>query len=151
MPEGVPVAHAVEVRWEGGMRYSGGREGGPAVTIDGMAEAGPSPVDMMLVALAGCSAIDVVDYLEKRRTPPDAVRVTVHFSRASDHPRRVTDAELVFHVAAATSQEPLPSGSAVLRLRVTPWSAVPFSRPRSERTTCAVLTASQSASCTATW
>ena len=105
MPEGVPVAHAVEVRWEGGMRYTGGREGGPAITIDGAAEAGPSPVDMMLVALAGCSAIDVVDYLEKRRTPPDAVRVTVHFSRASDHPRRVTAAELVFQVTAATSQE----------------------------------------------
>jgi putative redox protein len=105
MPEGVPVAHAVEVRWEGGMRYSGGREGGPPATIDGAAEAGPSPVDLMLVALAGCSAIDVVDYLEKRRTPPTAVRVTVHFSRAADHPRRVTDAELVFHVTAATSQE----------------------------------------------
>jgi len=73
--------------------------------VDGTGEAAPSPVDAMLVALAACSAIDVVDYLEKRRTPPTGVSVSVEFSRAPSPPRRVTAAELVFRVAADTPRE----------------------------------------------
>jgi putative redox protein len=58
-----------------------------------------------VVALASCSAIDIVDYLEKRRTPPSSMRVTVGFSRAPSPPRRITAAELVFHVASDSTQE----------------------------------------------
>jgi putative redox protein len=105
MPEGVPVDYTIEVAWEGGMRHRGGRAGGPTLLLDGEGKASPSPVDAMLVALAACSAIDVIDYLEKRRTPPSAARVSVAFSRAPSPPRRVTAAELVFQVAADTTQE----------------------------------------------
>lgn len=105
MPEGVAVEYPIEVAWEGGMRFRGGRPTGPAMLLDGDSAVGASPVDAMLVALAACSGIDVVDYLEKRRTPPTSVRVSVRFSRAPSPPRRVTAAELVFHVAADSSQE----------------------------------------------
>jgi putative redox protein len=105
MPEGARVEYSVEVSWQGGMRWTGGRSGGPVMTLDGDSAVAPSPVDAMLVALAACSAIDVVDYLEKRRTPPTSASVAVQFSRAPTPPRRVTEAELVFRVAADTSQE----------------------------------------------
>jgi putative redox protein len=105
MPEGVPVEYTIEVGWEGGMRHRGGRAGGPTMVLDGDSEAGPTPVDAMLVALASCSAIDVVDYLEKRRTPPTSMHVSVNFSRAPVPPRRITAAELVFRVASDTTQE----------------------------------------------
>jgi putative redox protein len=105
MPEGVRVEYPIEVVWEGGMRYRGGRAGGPVMELDGDSASAPTPVDAMLVALASCSAIDIVDYLEKRRSPPSSVRVAVAFSRAPVPPRRVTAAELVFHVAADSSQE----------------------------------------------
>ncbi|HEX2188424.1 MAG TPA: OsmC family protein [Longimicrobiaceae bacterium] len=100
MPEGVPSPYPVEVVWEGGMRYRGGPEGGPTHLVDGKREAGPSPVDAVVVALAACSAIDVVEILEKRRTPPAALRVRAEFSRAPEPPRRLTDVKLVFTVAA---------------------------------------------------
>jgi putative redox protein len=100
MPEGVPVDHPIEVTWEGGMRYRGSRPGGPSLVVDGHHEAAPTPVDAMIIALASCSAIDVVDYLEKRRTPPSSLRVSVQFSRAPSPPRRITQARLTFHVAA---------------------------------------------------
>jgi putative redox protein len=105
MPEGLPAPYTIEVAWEGGMRHRGGRAGGPAMLMDGNAEAAPSPVDAMVVALAACSAIDVIDYLEKRRTPPTSARVSVTFSRAPSPPKRITAAELVFHIAADTAQE----------------------------------------------
>ena len=105
MPEGVPVESPIELVWEGGMRWRGGSEGGPTHLVDGAREAAPSPVDALVVALASCSAIDVVDYLEKRRTPPSAMSVSVRISRAADHPRRLTDAHLTFRVATTSSRE----------------------------------------------
>ena len=105
MPEGVPVEYPVEVVWEGGMRYRGGPAGGPTLVMDGKKEAAPSPVDAILVSLASCSAIDVVEYLEKRRTPPSSLAVSVRFSRAPNPPRRVTDAQLTFRVAADSPRE----------------------------------------------
>lgn len=105
MPDGVPVEYPVEVVWEGGMRYRGGPAGGPTLVVDGNKEAAPTPVDTLVVAIASCSAIDVVDYLEKRRTPPSACSVSVRFSRAPNPPRRLTDLHLTFRVATDSPRE----------------------------------------------
>ena len=105
MPEGVPVQYPVEVVWEGGMRFRGGRAGGPQVVLDGDSEAGPTPPDVLVTALATCSAIDVVDYLEKRRTPAASLSVSVRFSRAPVPPKRITQAHLTFSVATDSTRE----------------------------------------------
>jgi putative redox protein len=105
MPEGVPAEYPIEVVWEGGMRYSGGRAGGATLTVDGDAQAAPSPVDALVISLASCSAIDVVDYLEKRRTPASSLSVSVRFSRAPNPPRRLTDAVLTYRVASDSPRE----------------------------------------------
>lgn len=105
MPDGVPAEYPVAVVWEGGMRYRGGPAGGPTLVVDGNKEAAPTPVDTLVVAIASCSAIDVVDYLEKRRTPPSACSVSVRFSRAPNPPRRLTDLHLTFRVATDSPRE----------------------------------------------
>ena len=105
MPEGVTVEYPIEVVWEGGMRYRGGPAGGPTLVVDGARQAAPSPVDTLVVAIASCSAIDVVDYLEKRRTPAASLSVSVRFSRAPTPPRRITDAHLTFRVATDSPRD----------------------------------------------
>ncbi|HEX8692993.1 MAG TPA: OsmC family protein [Longimicrobium sp.] len=105
MPEGVPVEYPVEVFWEGGTRFRGGPAAGPTLLVDGERQAAPSPVDALVAALASCSAVDVVEYLEKRRTPPASLSVSVRFSRAPDPPRRLTDAHLTFRVATTSPIE----------------------------------------------
>jgi putative redox protein len=105
MPEGVPVEYPIEVAWEGGMRWRGGPAGGPTLLVDGEKKESPSPVDALVISLASCSAIDVVDYLEKRRTPPTAASVSVRFSRAADYPRRLTDVHLTFRVSTDAPRE----------------------------------------------
>ena len=105
MPEGVPVEYPVEVTWEGGMRWRGGPAGGPTLLVDGERQEAPSPVDTLVISLASCSAIDMVDYLEKRRTPPTAASVSVRFSRAADYPRRLTDLHLTYRVATDSPRE----------------------------------------------
>lgn len=104
MPEGVPSPHAIEVSWQGERRYRGGRDGGAMIVLDGDGRAGPSPVDTLLVSLAACSAIDVVDILEKRRTPVSELTVRVEFSRAPSPPRRLTDVHLHYHVRTASER-----------------------------------------------
>ena len=105
MPEGVPAKDPIEVRWEGAMRWRGGPEGGPTLLMDGEKQAAPSPVDALVASLAACSAIDVVDYLEKRRTPPTAASVSVRFSRAADYPRRLTELHLTYRVTTDSPRE----------------------------------------------
>ena len=105
MPEGVPVQYPIEMVWEGGMRYRGGRPGGPQVVLDGESGAGLTPPDALVAALATCSAIDVVDYLEKRRTPAASLAVSVRFSRAPKPPKRVTEAHLTFRVTTDSPRE----------------------------------------------
>ena len=79
--EARPTTTTVHASWRGARRYEIGRPGGPAVSIDAAGETGLGPVDTMLGALAACSAIDVVDYLAKRRTPADRVDVRVDAER----------------------------------------------------------------------
>jgi putative redox protein len=105
MPDGVPAQYPIEVAWEGGMRWRGGPADGPTLLMDGNREQAPSPVDTLVASIAACSAIDVVDYLEKRRTPAATARVSVRFSRAPEPPRRLTDLHLTFHVSTSSPRE----------------------------------------------
>jgi putative redox protein len=48
---------------------------------------GPSPMDLVLAAVGGCTAMDVVSILEKMREPVRGIEVRVSGERSSEHPR----------------------------------------------------------------
>ena len=96
-----PTTTTVHASWRGARRYEIGRPGGPAVPIDAAGETGLGPVDTMLGALASCSAIDVVDYLAKRRTPAERAEVRVDAERRGSAPRRLVRARLEFAIDGA--------------------------------------------------
>lgn len=104
--EARPTTTTVHASWRGARRYQIGRPGGPAVNIDASGETGLGPVDTMLGALAACSAIDVVDYLGKRRTPADRVDVRVDAERRSSAPRRLVRARLEFAIDGPEIERP---------------------------------------------
>jgi len=93
-----PTSTTVHATWRGDRRYEIGRPGGPAVTIDAAGQEGLGPVDTMLGALAACAAIDVVEYLAKRRTPATRLDVRVDAERRPTAPRRVLQARLEFTI-----------------------------------------------------
>jgi putative redox protein len=99
--EARPTTTTVHASWRGARRYEIGRPGGPSVSIDASGETGLGPVDTMLGALAACSAIDVVDYLGKRRTPAERVDVRVDAERRGSAPRRLVRARLEFAIDGA--------------------------------------------------
>lgn len=79
----------VTLRWTGqGLRFQGEGGKGPPVPFDGKGEEGVSPMDTLLLSVAGCMAIDIRDILEKGRVPLTALEVVVEGERATSPPRR---------------------------------------------------------------
>ena len=72
--------------------------GAPTITIDGNRAKGPGPVEALLASLASCSAIDVIEYLEKRRSPATRLDIRISAVRAPAPPRRVLSAVLEFTI-----------------------------------------------------
>lgn len=100
--EASTFAHVpIEVEWSGGQRFTAGRRDGPQISVDGDAKTAPSPVDVLLAALASCAATDVVIILEKQRTPPRSLAVRVESTRVSSTPRRLASAALHFIIRGA--------------------------------------------------
>jgi len=80
-------------------------EGKPPVVIDGNSGEGPSPVDSLLIALAGCTGSDVVEILQKKRLDLRELRIEINGTRRDDHPRRFTAIDMVFRVKVPGAQE----------------------------------------------
>lgn len=98
MSEGAPkkVNHIV-LRWDGDHRFDGSRLGSQqSIRIDADATTGPGPVDTLLCALAACTGVDVVDILEKRRTPVQGLTIEVAGERASAVPARLTRIHITY-------------------------------------------------------
>jgi putative redox protein len=80
------------------MEYLGSGSSGSEIILDGKSETGPGPMDGLLLALAGCMAMDVQVILEKSRVPLVGLEVEVEGKRASTHPRRYTGIRLTYIV-----------------------------------------------------
>lgn len=88
----------ITVTWDGEQRFDAARPDRPAIKLDGAGVAGPSPVDGLLASLAGCAGIDVVEILNKRRTPPTSIKVDVVGERVTTIPKRLKHVTLNFHI-----------------------------------------------------
>lgn len=103
-----------ELVWSEGLRF-GATSGTTAVVVDGDGAAGPSPVQMAAIGLAGCMAADVVAVLEKGRQPLTAMRVSFTGERAATPPRRFTRIILHFHVTGVVAPEAVERAIALSR------------------------------------
>ena len=83
--------------WEGDLRFSTVTNG-IALSIDGQSTSGPSPVQALALALAGCMAVDVVDIVVKGRHPLRAFSADLSAQRAPEPPSRVTAVTLHFRL-----------------------------------------------------
>jgi putative redox protein len=92
-----------KVSWKGGMSFDGSGDSGFTLPLGTSAQFGGKddgfrPMELLLVGLAGCTAMDVISILEKKRQDLTGFEVLVHGERASDHPRVFTDITLEFVV-----------------------------------------------------
>lgn len=57
---------------------------------------GVGPMQLLLVALAGCTGEDIVSILKKQRQIPTAMQVQVRGKRATDYPMIWTDIHITY-------------------------------------------------------
>jgi putative redox protein len=91
------------VKWVEGMMFVGDTGSGHAVVMDGSPEAGggnlgPRPMEMLLLGLGGCSAIDVVLILKRGRVALVDCVVEIEAERASNDPKVFTHIKLHYIV-----------------------------------------------------
>ena len=91
-----------KVVWQGGLVFEGTAGSGFSARLDTVAEQGGgtgfSPMELLLVGLAGCTAMDVISILKKKRQDVGSFEVRAHGLRADDHPQSFTDITLEFVV-----------------------------------------------------
>ncbi len=58
--------------------------------------AGSRPMEMVLMALAGCGSMDIIPILKKKKVQLDDYEVNVYAERADDHPKVFTKIELEY-------------------------------------------------------
>jgi putative redox protein len=84
-------------------------------------------MELVLVGLAGCTGVDIVDILEKKRQPLKALKVKVRGKRSEDYPKIYKEIEITYFIwgegvdpkaverAIQLSEEKYCSVSAMLR------------------------------------
>jgi len=87
------------------MQFTGTGNGGHSVLMDGDNKAGNSPMELVLIALCGCTAFDVVSILQKKREPFTAVEVSAQAEKAPDPPRVFTDIKLQYRIAGKVTRK----------------------------------------------
>lgn len=90
-----------QVTWAGpGMRFVGETESSPAIVIDSSGEfgthSGPAPMELVILGLASCTAMDVVSIMDKKRQPMTNLQVKVDAERADTHPMVYTKIHLEY-------------------------------------------------------
>jgi len=92
-----------------GNTYIGKGESNHWVAIDAAEEngghdAGTRPMELVLIALAGCTAIDVESILKKKRAGMENLEVEVTGERAEDFPKRFTNIHLTYIIHGNVKQ-----------------------------------------------
>ncbi len=92
--------------WTDKDRFLGEAGSGHAVVMDaGEPKTAGTPVEMVLIALCGCTASDVVGILRKRREPFTSLEVRAEAERSSDFPKVYTSIKLMYRVGGKVSRE----------------------------------------------
>lgn len=95
------------VEWRERMTFDAVTNSGHSLVMDAAPPTGDDrgvrPMELLLTALAGCSAMDVLSILEKKREPVAALRVTVDAARAQEHPKVYTDIVMTYYIRGAVN------------------------------------------------
>lgn len=98
------------VKWHGKMTFSGHADTGFEVPLGAQPSVGGDndgfrPLELMAISLAGCTAMDVISILQKKRQEVTAFEVAVHTEKADEHPKVFTEAVISYLVVGHNIDE----------------------------------------------
>jgi putative redox protein len=94
---------SADVVWESGMSFVARTDSHHFITLDTSVESGgqntgPRPMEAVLCALGGCTAMDVVAFLQKKRRTVEALTVRVTGKRREQPPKVFEELDLDYRV-----------------------------------------------------
>jgi len=91
-----------KVNWKGNLAFEGVADSGKTIMMDSASDPaqrlGPGPMELVALSMAGCTAMDVISILTKKKQDVTAFEVRVHADRAEDYPKVYTRAEIEYQV-----------------------------------------------------
>ena len=93
-----------KVVWKEGMAFEA-LLNGHSFMVDankavGGTDQGPSPKGLMLIALAGCTAMDVVSILKKMKEPVEGFEVETTAVTADEHPKKILEMMVTYRLTS---------------------------------------------------
>jgi putative redox protein len=91
------MAVEAQLKWTDGIQFIARAGDGPAVVIDGPESgSGASPMQLVLIGIAGCTAVDVILIMQKKRVNVTDFQVNITGQRAEEHPKRFTNIRIEY-------------------------------------------------------
>lgn len=99
-----------KVTWRKRLTFDGTADSGFVVPLGGSLSAGGDedgfrPMELIAIGLAGCTAMDVISILQKKRQEVMDFQVDAHAEQAVDHPRVFTHITLEYHITGRRVDE----------------------------------------------
>jgi len=99
-----------KVKYVDGLQFVGQASSGHAVVMDGEPEFGGEntavrPTELLLIGLGGCSGMDVISILKKKRQDVRGLEINVTGEKAQEYPKRFTDIGIEFVVTGRNISE----------------------------------------------
>ena len=104
----------VDLTWIGDLTFSG-TSGSASMTLDSAGIAGPSPVQALAFAFAGCMAMDVAHVLTRGRHAVEALGAHLTADRAADDPHRIVRMTLQFSIEGEVPEDAVTRAIALSR------------------------------------
>jgi putative redox protein len=100
----------VALNWKGKMSFEGVSDSGFIQKLDSDTSVGGEnsagrPMEFIMIGLAGCTGMDVISILQKKKQPVKDFHVQIHASRADEHPKVVTSAVIEYLVTGRDVDE----------------------------------------------
>src|SRR3954470_20814839 len=94
------------VNWSDQERFIGQASSRHAIVTDaGKEKTANSPIELVLIALCGCTASDVVGILRKKREPFTNLQVDARGERTTEYPMVFTEIHVTYRVRGAVSHK----------------------------------------------
>ena len=92
-----------QVVWKAGLNFEGSADSGFHLSLDGSVKTGGEnkgfrPIELLAIGLAGCTGMDVISILEKKRQAVAGFEVIVRTERAEQHPHVFTHIEMEYKI-----------------------------------------------------
>jgi putative redox protein len=94
-----------KAEWQHDQVYAATSDNGHTLTLDSARVEGPTPMECVLMSLCGCTAVDVISILNKKREAFTALTVSANAEKAKESPSVFTKIELVYRVSGTVNRK----------------------------------------------